>query len=109
MVIRLKPEDLFKDAKNLQEVALKELEKGNVKREDLTSVAIDTPFEILYAVFGENVEGCSCEVAAYPLLSGLPETLIAEFDETEIQSILASCSQRLVRIFVDGLKGKDIT
>ncbi len=31
MVTTLKPEDLFKDAKDLHETALKELEKGNIR------------------------------------------------------------------------------
>lgn len=78
----------------------KELEKGDIKRNDLTSVAVDTPFEILYTVYSENVEGCLCEVAGYPLLYGLSERLVAELNEAEIQNILFSCGGRLVKIFV---------
>lgn len=93
---------------NIEKI-MNELEKGDMKRDYLTSVALDTPFEILYAVFGENVEGCFCEVAGHPLLYGLAERLIAEFSEAEIQSILLSCGERLAKIFVGGLKGKEIT
>jgi hypothetical protein len=87
----------------------KDLEKGDMKRDYLTEVAVDTPFEILYAVFGENAEGCFCEVVGYPLLYGLAERLITEFSEAEIQSIILSCGERLTKIFVGGLKGKEIT
>lgn len=76
----------------------------------LKSVKIATPYELLYAVMGETVAGCSCQIACYPLIYPLvDEKLLSECSEETIQNVLICNDNYLTDLFVNRLDGNKIS